>query len=199
MLLIVNTGIDPKTLQESKSRDIAIAINSGVVTSFSGLGEFHWQVAGAPTWALSFKHSTVTVFDPDAHRVDDLGQHDTVHGLLFIMGDRAISLVSRDGSLLSTSELPSEPISRPVFGDFDSDGVSDVIVITEDAILGFRLEVTQSSRGLFVAMIVLSIVAGIIFFSNIRTVDRTSTDSSVPRNKRNILTISRATDEYHID
>ena len=60
-------------------------------------------------------------------------------------------MLSRDGAVLSTSELPNKPISRPVFGDFDSDGVSDVIVVTEDAILGFRLEVSQSNRGLLVS------------------------------------------------
>lgn len=44
------------------------------------------------------------------------------------MGDTGVSLMSRDGDILASAEIPQKPISRPIIGDFDSDGVTDVII-----------------------------------------------------------------------
>jgi hypothetical protein len=44
------------------------------------------------------------------------------------MGDAAVSLMSRDGDILASADIPQKPISRPIIGDFDSDGVTDVII-----------------------------------------------------------------------
>lgn len=54
---------------------------------------------------------------------------------------------------------------------------------------------------MLIAVIVLAVLAGIIFFANIRTdMDGILISSNINRaGKRNVLSLSRSTDEYHID
>ena len=187
---------DPKTLAESKVRDIVIAMNGGVVTSYTGKGAFKWQLKGAPTWDMSEENFAATLpFDADSIRVDDMGTDDNVHANVLVMGDAMLSLISRDGDFLSSAEIPSKPVAYPVIGDFDSDGVTDVIVVTEDSILGYRLEVIASSRGLLIALILLSSIAFIVFVANIR-IDTSSVDPKNPgKRSRQILSLVRSTEE----
>lgn len=192
---VILKSVDPKTLRESKQRDLVVAVNTGVVTCYSGSGTFRWQVTGAPQWGLDFAYPSTVLLDSDGGRVDDLGRHDSAFSQILVMGEKALALISRDGELLTVTDLPSKPIARPILGDFDSDGVVDVMVVTEEAVLGFRLEVTQSVRGMLVVVAVLAVVALIIFLSSIRTIDL----QDAAGGKRNVLSISRATDEYHID
>jgi hypothetical protein len=216
--------INPKTLQESKSRDVVVAINTGVVTSYGADGDFRWQIRGAPKWAVEDKAQVYTLqFDADAVRVSDVGSHDSVHADILIVGTNSFALVSKDGYIQAEVELPSKPSRRPILGDFDGDGVTDLVVVTNDAILGYRLVVTQSMRGMLIAVIVMSVVAVIVFFANIRTLTpeeiekanaaaaaggasatsgsntaRTIRPIRAPK-KKGVLSIIRSTDEHHID
>lgn len=195
--------LDARTREESGVRDLVVAINTGIVTSYTGKGEFNWQHHGAPSWPYSFKHPTVAAFDSDAIRADEIGGHDSVYAQVFVSGDKALALLSRDGEVLASSELPNTPVGRAVFGDFDSDGVTDVVVTTADAVLGYRLLVVQSTRGMLIALIVLVCIAVIVFFSNIRLLtDEPGSGSApvnIPKLKKNVLSILRSTDEYHLD
>ena len=117
-----------------------------------------------------------------------------------------MALISREGEVLTSVDLPTSPIAKPVFGDFDSDGVTDVILVTQDAILGYRLVGIQSTRSMLIASIVLTVFTIVIFMANIRTVAQPSGSSSssassalISRGKKNVLSIRRSTDEYHID
>ena len=53
-------------------------------------------------------------------------------------GGESIALFSKDGKTLASIDVPKAPVTVPVLGDFDSDGVTDIILVTEDAILGYR-------------------------------------------------------------
>lgn len=189
--------LDPKTLAESKLRDIVIAVNTGLVTCYSGTGAFKWQLKSAPTWDLGLENFASSLpFDADSMRVDDLGTEDSVHAHVLVMGDGQLSLISREGAFLTSAEIPARPVGYPVIGDFDSDGITDVIVVTEDSILGFRLEVFASSRGLLIALILLASIAFIVFVANIR-IDTTAVDPKHPAaaKKRQILSLARSTEE----
>jgi len=191
--------IDSKTLLESKVRNVVIALNTGVTTCYSGKGDFKWQIRNTPMWNLDFKFGSTLLFDSDANRMHDSGTHDSIHAQILISGENYFSLLSRDGELQATAEVPKIPISKPIIGDFDSDGVTDVIIITNDAILGYRLEVTASTRSMLIAVVILTVLALIVFVANIRT-DSTSGSNTITKiNKKNILSIIRSTDDYHID
>lgn len=228
---LVMRKLHPHTLKESRSKDVIVAIHSGVLSSYSGDGELNWQRRNAPTWnallpsGMRSAASTV-LFDSDAWRVDDEGDHDNLFSNILVMGDSELKLFSREGDELSAVEVPQLPISPPILGDFDNDGVTDVIVVTEDALLGFHLNVVQSNRSIMIAILILSFIAVLAFISNIQNVaviqeylssedngvtspavaGGASSSSSINRRSRpmrkggnSILRIIRSTDESHDD
>jgi hypothetical protein len=216
--------INPKTLQESKKREVIVAINTGTITCYAADGDFRWQIRGGPKWDVEDKSlASSMLFDADAGRVTDTGTHDSVHADVLILGTNSFSLLSKDGYIHAEVELPNKPTGRPILGDFDGDGVTDVIIITKEAILGYRLVVTQSMRGMLIAVVVLSIIAAIVFFANIRAMSPEELERAVAmgtstlsvathghvtrpaarslRKKAGggVLSIIRSTDESHID
>lgn len=199
--------IDEKTLIESKIRDIVVAINTGVVTCYSGTGEFKWQMKDGPTWKLGFDKASAVVFDADAQAVDEFGSHNSLGSHVVIVGDTSMSLVSHDGELLASIHLPKPPIAKPILGDFDSDGVTDIIIINEDSMLGYRLEIVESTKGLLISLIILAVIAFIVFVANIRTdivistnIASKSIQTKLGSNtKKRVLAIVRSTDDLHDD
>jgi hypothetical protein len=210
---VILKTIDPKTLLESKMRNVVVAINIGLITCYSADGEFKWQSRSGPRWEVGAEETragsgTAVLFDSDASRVEDLGKHDNVHAQILVLGDETMVIVSREGEILATTDLPKKPIAHPVIGDFNSDGVTDVIIITDEAILGYKLEIVQSTKGLFIAIAVLVAITAIVFLANIQL---TPIDAAVATEgasqaaylnklvKHSVLTIARSTDESHID
>jgi hypothetical protein len=172
--------MDRRTLKVSKVKDIVVAIHSGVVTSYSGNGEFNWQVRTAPKWTIDdgSEHgsdyigtvATVYAFDADANRASDLGHQNSVFSNIFISGEKEVQLISRDGDELAHAEVPKPPIAAPVFGDFDNDGVTDVVIVTQGAILGYHVHVVQASRLVLMALVGLASLALVVFVSNLQRV-----------------------------
>lgn len=198
--------LDPKTGGESHVKDVVVAINAGVVTAYTGEGSFRWQQVDTPLWDEDYKYARVLPFDVDASRVDDVGSHNTVHSQVLIVGDKSIALLSREGRILAHIELPRPPIAPPIIGDFDSDGVVDVIITTEESILGYRFEVMSSTRGVLIATVIFTVIAALTFILNIRKsyepeVSGGSQSQSIgtKMQKMSVLSIKRATDEYHLD
>ena len=77
-------------------------------------------------------------------------------------------------------------------GDFNSDGLTDVIVVTDGAVLGYKLEVAPSPNGLLYAFCILGLISLVVFVSNLRV-------HNVSDKRVNVLTLIRSTDEYHMD
>jgi len=198
-------------VSESRSHDLILAVNTGVVSSYSSSGALNWQVKGAPSWSFSFsgpshtvtesttsesaatRHAAVMAFDSDATRATEAGTHNTVYASILVSGESALELISRDGHYLTSSEIPSPPVARPILGDFDNDGVSDVVVVTEEAVLGYHLKVEKATNGLLIAVLLVALAAAILFVSNIRSTAEGSQGSIIGK-----LTVQRSTDD-HID
>lgn len=193
--LILKT-LDPRTMRESKFRDVIVAINIGYVTCYSGDGTFKWQTKGAPNWDLKSNSKSLLAFDFDAIRVDELGTHDNRHAQILLLGDSSIALVSRDGTIEAHAEVPTKAIAIPTLGDFDNDFITDVIIITEEAVLGYRLEVTASIKGMLIAFIILAIVALVVFLLTLRSEMIPNARTGIARRS---YSTKRSTDEYHID
>jgi len=199
---IVLRTIDPKTLLESKIRNIAIAVNTGHVTCYSGKGIQKWHIRGAPTWSIDSQGYAI-LFDIDAKRAQDVGKHDNVHAQMLIAGDNSLALLSRNGEIVAKADIPRKPILRPVIGDFDSDGVTDIIIVTEDSILGYKLKIVPATKLMLIGVLGLMVITVLVFVTNIRIEggnESDSTTNNVPKKKLNkTLSILRSTDEYHID
>lgn len=207
---LVLRKMDPRTLKhEAAERDIFVAINTGTGTAFSGSGEYHWQIKGLPAWSPSFDAHSALAFEPSSRLVDDVGSHDTVTCAILLQGEYSAALVSREGAILSSAEIPKRPIAAPVLGDFDNDGFNDVVVITADAILGYRTHVTESVRGMLIVIIVLVIIALFLFVSNIQAeivvppISAARNDGGVTSVERpaprKVFVMKRSTDDYHLD
>ena len=198
--LIMRTHSE-RSIIESHIKNIVIAINAGVVTSYTGQGEFRFQVTGAPTWEEGFPHVSAQAFDTDADRAYEMGLHDNMHSDILIMGDSALGLVSTDGYLLSNVAIPKPPITKPAVGDFDNDGVTDVIIVTSDAILGYRLEVQVGSRGLLIAVVLLCLFAFAMYASTIQISSQNVGNVEGAGGVRQVRVLSsrRSTDEHHMD
>ena len=195
---LVMSKLESKSLRESKVKDIIVAIHSGIVTSYSGTGNFNWQLRNAPKWSTDDTASadvdaaaakegneidtvaSVVGFDSDADRAEGLGSHNSVYSTILIAGESEMQLVSREGDILAIAELPKGPIAYPVLGDFDNDGVTDIILLTDGAVLGFHVSVTKATDGVLIALVLLVIVAVAVFIGNIQRVAPAGASRGVP-------------------
>ena len=189
--------MDYSLLTETKDKDVCVAINTGVVSCFSGgSGELLWQSTKNPEWRIGFSYSSLDQYVADPVETDGVGNHDLPNSMLFVTGDVEATLIARDSGMSLTSiELPYPPSTRPVFGDFNNDGVNDVIIVSADSLFGYRMKVSASSRGMFITLIVLLVLASIIFVANIRTEEIIDPKHG----KRSVLSVARSTDDWHID
>lgn len=193
--VVVIRAIDEKTLMESNSRDVVIATSNGVVSCFGGNGKFKWQLRNGPTWTDS-KRASVMLFDSDAMKVHDVGSHDTLSAHVLIVGDTKLAILSHDGEVLIEVEVGKASIAKPVIGDFDSDGVTDVIISTDGGIFGYRLEVVESTRGWLLVVVGVGLVAVVIFIANVQFEERLS---STGENVNRVYSLIRSTDNLHVD
>jgi len=187
----------------AKVMDVVIAMSMGFLTCYTGRGQFKWQVVGSPTWIvdranpIASLHVSVSPYDWDATRVEETGTHDSRFAQILVLGDSSVAVISREGNILAQADIPKKPITRAVLGDFDGDGIVDIVIVTEDAILGYRMEVAASARGMLIAILVLVVLAGIIFVANLKS--DVVVDNRVGGKQKNVLSIVRSTDEWHID
>ena len=171
--------------KDASQNDLIIAINTGILSSYSSTGILNWQLKGAPTWSFDFlddhhsqahqpkpetRNAVVFAFDPDSARATEAGTHNSIYANILVTGETSLQLVSKEGEFLSTAEIPSPPIIKPVRGDFDNDGVTDIVVVTEDAILGYHIKIERAVNGLMVMVILTALFAAIVFAANIQSV-----------------------------
>ncbi len=208
--------LDGNTLRESRQRDVVTAIHSGIVTSFSGSGALNWQHRSGPTWDVDNDVAKSTLLlDADASRVADLGSHSSVYANILVSGEDRMQLLDREGEVLAAADIPQPPVATPAFGDFDSDGVTDVIVVCDGAVLGYRLVVTQASQSVAIAIGILAFIALLVFVGSIQSGgalqgsegEEGSASASISRRSKpmrgkgaqSIFRIVRSTDETHND
>jgi hypothetical protein len=186
--------------RESKEKDIVVAIHTGVVTSYTGRGRFNWQVRTAPKWSTDDEQdensvrndigmgsndtatplaqpkkrvaAAVVAFDADADRaVGSVDGHNTLFSNILVVGETAMQLLSREGDTLAHADIPKIPVAAPVLGDFDNDGVSDIIVVTDGAILGYHVHVVRSGNYVLTGLCVLAAFTVVIFIMHVQRVD----------------------------
>ena len=177
-------------------KDVILATSIGVITSYRGDGKFNFQLKTGPTWDINFGQGSILAYDIDANRVDDLGSHSNRYAQIVVMGEDVITFISRDGVVLTSAEIPHKPLSRPVFADFDNDGVSDIMILTNDALLGYRMEAVASVRSLLIAFFFMAFIAVVVFIFSI-----TDSSSNIAAGKIGLkLGTKRSTDDsFHLD
>jgi len=111
-----------------------------------------------------------------------------------IIGESTIQLLSRDGDELATAELPRYPITQPIIGDFDNDGITDIIIITDGAILGYHVHIQQTNRIIFILLMILIFIAILVFATNIQmiTYDDYSNSNNIINSGSSVTTSATA-------
>lgn len=98
--------------------------------------------------------------------------------MLLAVGESNLVLVSTDdGRVRATINLPRPPVSAPVLGDFNNDGVADVIITTANGYYSFAIERRPNVGGaLFAALVaILLIILGTVWVMTI--IDSDDVDS----------------------
>lgn len=167
-------------------------LNTGLVTSFNHDGTRSWRVQTRASWlhgsaasaaASSSSSADLMIsslqqsFQPSItkfqlHSADPSSEHIGDHAL--VIGERYVSLISFGGHL--RAELPlivGDPvISRPIIGDFDSDGLNDIILMTPKGFYGYRI--TRRLGGELFSFLVLGLLFLIVTIFVLKLVTTTN-------------------------
>ena len=57
-------------------------------------------------------------------------------------------------------EMPAT--NKPIVGDYDNDGLNDIVLVTKDSIIGYTMEVTQKRRFLFIMLVFALMMIGFL-------------------------------------
>jgi len=153
--------------------DIVYALNHGALKRFDVHGRLIWSALfrDIPSW----DNSRSVLLD----RINFEGS--TTHGTsvaairpIILSGDDSFALFSsKHGRLLDKTSFPQLSVSRPLLGDFDGDGTSDVIVFTTDGVLGFKIDIYSNKmtfmhvmNGLLFVMMIISVAYAITLDKN---------------------------------
>jgi hypothetical protein len=147
-----NTNVEaapPMVVEASrggKGHDIVVAVNVGKVLRIRNTGRRQWQTQGKytpdfPTWEDDSKVLFARIDDPNVMPASRP---------IILAGENSLVLMSSDrGTVLATATFPQPTIGRPILADFNSDGTTDVMVMTADAVWGYHVSVRAGSSILF--------------------------------------------------
>ncbi|KAL7468933.1 hypothetical protein ACHAXS_009173 [Conticribra weissflogii] len=155
--------------------DVVFAMNNGVVARYDFNGREVWRKKGGlsdgtPTWSTSDSaflgriqfgavrelHTSVSA---SAHR----NQHrpGSPARPILLSGEDGAALISpASGKVLSSIVYPQSITSQPLLSDLDGDGTDDLLVVSSDAIWGYRVLVETGRSGFF-SLVVVTVVIGV--------------------------------------
>ncbi|KAL8168019.1 hypothetical protein V2J09_009518 [Rumex salicifolius] len=150
--------------------DVIFLTNRGEVTSYSPSVHGHeaiwqWQILTGATWSnlpspsgMMESSKVAPTLKPFSLRV----HHDNQQ-MILAGGDQEAVVLSPSGSILATIDLPAPPTHVLVCDDFSNDGLTDVVVVTQNGVYGFVQ--TRQPGALFFSTLVgcLIVVMGVIF------------------------------------
>ncbi|KAH9606457.1 hypothetical protein KSS87_002855 [Heliosperma pusillum] len=151
--------------------DIIFLTNRGEVTSYSPGDHGHeavwqWQILTGATWSnlpspsgMMESGMVVPTLKPFSLSVHEHNNQQ----MILVSGDQEALVISPGGTVMTTIELPAPPTHALISADFSSDGLNDLIVVTENGVYGFVQ--SRQPGALFFSTLVgcLIIVMGVIF------------------------------------
>ena len=168
----------------SAKLDTVFLLSNGRLTSLSPTGERLWQTQTSAIWRK--QHTTLsTMANHEAglrtdsvivpslryvnlHAEKSWEEADADDLQLLAVGDANLCLVASDGRVRATMSLPNQPVGAPMLGDFNDDGVVDIVVPTAVAFHGFAVERRANVGGaLFTALVaILLIILAVVWVVN---------------------------------
>jgi hypothetical protein len=166
--------------------DLVFALNSRQVSRYDSSGNEVWTTLAdhtpLPSWGAMGTHSPASMQQIDFKAVTRGAASPAVRPILVSGEDGASILSAGRGVILASLSFPQSSVSRPILADLSGDGTSDVLVISTDAVWGYKISVRASSASF------LRIISGLLFmamalaalynrFSQPPGTDRRSTDA----------------------
>ncbi|KAL2905478.1 Trigger factor [Bienertia sinuspersici] len=149
--------------------DVVFLTNRGEVTSYSPGEHGHeavwqWQIMTGATWSNVPSPSGMmeSGYVVPTLKTFSLRVHDN-QKMILVAGDQEALVISPDGSIMTTLELPAPPTHTLVSADFSNDGLNDLILVTANGVYGFVQ--SRQPGALFFSTLVgcLIVVMGVIF------------------------------------
>ena len=147
-----------------REKDIIFAMSNGVVSRVrGGTGRRQWKLNGKnienfPTWGRSEVSETVSL---TRLQVDDLEVAAYARPVVLV-GESSIAVLSAtSANVLAATNIPQRSLRRPILADISGDGVTDVMVITADAVWGYQILV-RTGASIFFRILVGLLLMGIM-------------------------------------
>jgi hypothetical protein len=79
-------------------------------------------------------------------------------------GTHSAVIYNSKGEATDSFELPGSPVSPLVLGDFSGSGLTDIVLVTKDAIYGFQLMKNMGAGMPYATMLGALLIAVIVVF-----------------------------------
>ncbi|PVD21232.1 hypothetical protein C0Q70_19403 [Pomacea canaliculata] len=126
----------------------------GRISSFDLWGNIHWQTQTSCKWSdlsIKLRRKSVESVPEDLEKEFMLSFTPTImlmplhvaagKDIAAVVGWNAVSLVDlADGTILAEHSIPSPPTGSLAYGDFDNDGINDIILTCKKGFIGFTLK-----------------------------------------------------------
>jgi hypothetical protein len=140
--------------------DVVVALSNGMVSKFNiASGRKLWQVNlqqllsdNFPTWSAD-RDSALTA---SIH----VARVPFAQGPILLSGENSmVILAAGNGKVLASSVFPQTSRARPILADLSGDGITDVIIASNDALWGYQIVVQTGASVLFRIMVGLLLMA----------------------------------------
>lgn len=148
---------------------LVFAVNTGVVTQYSGDGKLIWQTRSGPAWSqqgqgyisiLPLGGRSETFDESRSFSQRFLKSAFAESTSILVMGEEEMQVYSTGGGLEGSAKLLQAPRGHPVIADFDGDGWDDVVVFGPQSITGYRVQIQLG--GLLLLWLVLIMMGAIV-------------------------------------
>jgi len=171
---IVMESFESSTLLTPHSEhelDTIFLVSTGRMTSFRPFGRMNWQIDTEATWGKNMVSARISGLikrrrgkiqnEPSVPIipylttlfVEPFGEEKNILAVA-----SSIVIVDGRGNNLASTMIEHTSITTPVIGDFDNDGLNDIIIVTPNAYYGYSITRTSGSM-LFSGLVLLLMLA----------------------------------------
>eukprot|EP01117_Protostelium_nocturnum_P005285 TRINITY_DN1926_c0_g2_i1.p1 TRINITY_DN1926_c0_g2~~TRINITY_DN1926_c0_g2_i1.p1 ORF type:complete len:680 (-),score=268.00 TRINITY_DN1926_c0_g2_i1:43-2082(-) len=154
--------------------DVIFLISNGRMTSFRSDGRLNWQIDSDAIWnsSPSSDNSQSTSFDMREGIAPTLSSYSLYSNKenerkLILASTESLVLIDPHGNTWISQQLPSIPVSKPIIGDVDGDGMNDIIVVTPNGISAFRIRQSNTSGMILFVLSLFIIILSTLFYQSV--------------------------------